>query len=63
MALAVTCLWCAVIVIAVLSNDAEPKSVKNEVGNHIIESTSSKDTFGLMETAEMNNVQSHNDKL
>lgn len=66
-ALVVTCLWCAVIVIAVLSDDSEPKAVKNTVGNYTSEqqyqekdtsqNTSSKDTFGLMETAEMNDVQ------
>lgn len=66
-ALAVTCLWCVVAVFAVLSSDTNPKSVRNTIGNRVSEqkqqetgrnqTAPSKDTFGLMETAEMNNVK------
>lgn len=66
-ALVITCLWCMIIVIAVLSDNDKPQVVRNSVGSSVSEQqsqrsyvegdTSSKDTFGLMEAAEMNNVR------
>ncbi len=65
-ALVITCFWCVIIVIAVVAGDNKPKAVTGSVRSEEnvqqtqdsnVQNQSAKDTFGLMETAEMNNVQ------
>ena len=62
-----TCLWCLIIAIAVNSSDSKPKAVTGKAESQVVKQQTQdsnvqssepvKDTFGLMETAEMNNVQ------
>lgn len=68
-ALIITCLWClfTVLIILIGSDSNKPKAVTNRVENQVSKQQNQepdiqaeapvKDTFGLMETAEMNNVQ------
>lgn len=66
-ALVITCLWCLIIAIAVSSSNSKPRTVTGKTENQLTRQQAQnsniqtnepvKDTFGLMETAEMNSVQ------
>lgn len=66
-ALVITCLWCLIIIIAFVSGDSKPKTAIRKVesqttkqyiqDSNVQTGVSVKDTFGLMETAEMNDIQ------
>ncbi len=61
-AIIISCLWILFSIYAIATDD-KPKSIGNAARTYFtgeqtaVSSTPSRDTFGLMETAEMNNVQ------